>query len=267
MAAAPGPQSGPRSAVSGSGMRATDVLIALIDRPEVGVSELSRIFGWSKSAAHRALATLAASGFVTLDPESRRYRLGPTALRLGLAALARADLHRLALPHLRRLRDRTGETATVTVLSDDERVYVDQVESGHPVRQIIEVGTRAPLYVGASSKAMLAHLPDERREHVLEQGAGAPKADGSQVNADALRRELEVIRSRGFAISRGERVAGAASVAAPVFGHDAAVLGSISIAGVTARQSAADLEALGPLVREAALALSHELGWHPPPED
>ncbi len=67
-------------------------------------------------------------------------------------------------------------------------------------------------------------------------------------------------------MSRGERVAGAASVAAPVFGHDDAVLGSISIAGVTVRQSVADLEALGPLVREAALALSRELGWHPPPE-
>lgn len=255
-----------RSAVSGSGTRATEVLALLIDRPDVGVSEVSRTLGWSKSAAHRALATLAATGFVTLDPETRRYRLGPTALRLGLAALARADLHRLALPHLRRLRDRTGETATVTVLSDDERVYVDQVESGHPVRQIIEVGTRAPLYLGASSKAMLAHLPVERREHVLAGAIGASKADGSKLDTDVLRRDLDIIRSRGFAISRGERVAGAASVAAPVFGHDAGVLGSISIAGVTARQSAADLEALGPLVRDAALALSHELGWHPAPE-
>lgn len=268
-AAGPSPAAAPatrRGGVSGSGLRITDVLIALIDRPEVGVSELSRRFGWSKSAAHRALATLATHGFVALDPESRRYRLGPTALRLGLAALARADLHRLALPHLRRLRDQTGETATLTVLSGDERVYLDQVESGHPVRQIIEIGTRAPLYLGASSKALLAHLPAARREQVLAQAAGAARADGTPLDPAALRRELALIAARGFAISRGERVTGAASVAAPVFGH-AGVLGSISIAGVTVRQSVADLETLGPLVRDTARALSRELGWHPAAAD
>lgn len=251
----------------GSASRAIDVLIALIDSPDVGVSELSRRYGWTKSATHRALATLAAAGFVVNDAERRRYRLGPTALRLGLAAVARAELHRLALPHLRALRDRTGETATVTVLNDDdERVYVDQVESGHPVRQIIEVGTRSPLYLGASSKAMLAHLPEARQERVLATARGSLRADGIPLDVAALREELAVIRARGFAVSRGERVAGAASVAAPVFGHEADVVGSVSIAGVTVRQSVADLEALGPLVRETALTISRELGWHPTPE-
>ena len=253
------------SLAAGSASRAIAILVALIDSPDVGVSELSREFGWTKSATHRALAALAAAGFVAIDPEHRRYRLGPTALRLGLAALARAELHRLALPHLRALRDRTGETATATVLSGDDRVYVDQIESGHPVRQIIEVGSRAPLYLGASSKAMLAFLSEARREQVLEQASGARKADGSRVDADVLRRELDVIRSCGYAISRGERVAGAASVAAPVFGHDSDVVGSISVAGVTVRQSVTDLEGLGPLVRETALALSRELGWHAAP--
>lgn len=259
-------ESAARSArVAGSASRAIDVLIALIDSPDVGVSELSRRHGWTKSATHRALATLAAAGFVVNDAERRRYRLGPTALRLGLAAVARAELHRLALPHLRALRDRTGETATVTVLNDDERVYVDQVESGHPVRQIIEVGTRSPLYLGASSKAMLAYLPEARRERVLATAGGSTRANGTRLDVDALRDELDVIRARGFAVSRGERVAGAASVAAPVFGPEAEIVGSISIAGVTVRQSVADLEALGPLVRETALTISRELGWHPAP--
>ena len=254
----------PRSVgVAGSASRAIDVLTALIDSPDVGVSELSRRYGWTKSATHRALTTLAAAGFVVNDTWRHRYRLGPTALRLGLAAVARAELHRLALPHLRALRDRTGETATVTVLTDDERVYIDQVESGHTVRQIIEVGTRSPLYLGASSKAMLAYLPDAHQERVLATAAGSRRADGSALDVDALRDELRVIRARGFAVSCGERVAGAASVAAPVFGHEAEVVGSISIAGVTVRQSVADLEAMGPLVRETALTISRELGWHP----
>lgn len=251
-----------RRAESSTVARATQVLTALIDAPDVGVSELSRRFGWPKSVTHRVLTTLTSAGFLIREPERHRYRLGPTVLRLGFAALARADLHRLSLPHLRTLRDRTGETATVTVLSDDERVYVDQVESSHPVRQIIEAGTRAPLYLGASSKAILAHLPPDRQAQILELAAQATRADGTPLDVAALAAELPTIRGRGFAVSRGERIAGAASVAAPIFGHRGNVIGSISVAGVTVRLSTVDLEAIGPLVRSTAEALSRELGWH-----
>lgn len=251
-----------RRAESSTVARATQVLTALIDVPDVGVSELSRRFGWPKSVTHRVLTTLVSAGFLILEPERRRYRLGPIVLRLGLAALARADLHRLALPHLRALRERTGETSTATVLSDDERVYVDQVESSHPVRQIIEAGTRAPLYLGASSKAILAYLPAARQARILEHAAHATRADGTPVDVAALTAELPTIRARGFAVSRGERIAGAASVAAPIFGHGGDVIGSISVASVTVRLSTADLEAFGPLVRSTAEALSRELGWH-----
>lgn len=255
-----------RSSRSGSSVveRALDVLLALIDAPDVGVTELSRQLGWPKSVTHRVLTSLGTRGFVSPDPETRRYRLGPAALRLGLAALSRADLHRLAIPHLRSLRDQTGETATLTVLSDNERVYIDQVESPHPVRQTIEVGTRAPLYVGASSKAMLAFLPLARREAIVARADGSYRADGSRITAAALRDELALISRRGFAISLGERVHGAASVASPVFDRRGEVVGSMSIAGVAFRQDATALERLGPAVRDEARRLSAELGWGSP---
>jgi DNA-binding IclR family transcriptional regulator len=81
------------------------VLVALTDAPDVGVSELGRRFGWPKSVAHRVLNTLADAGLVATDPRTHRYRLGPAALRLGLAAIARADVHRSAVPHLHALPD------------------------------------------------------------------------------------------------------------------------------------------------------------------
>ncbi len=247
--------------------RAADVLIALTDRPDVGVTELSRRFGWSKSVAHRVLTTLTESGLLTLDPATHRYALGPAGLRLGLAALARADVHRLAVPHLHALRKRTGETATLTLLSGDTRLYVDQVESTHAVRQSIQVGSRAPLYVGGSSKAILAFLPPHHRERILASAAGASRADGSPIDVAALRAELEVIRSIGYAISQAERLVGATSVAAPIFDAKGQVVGSMSVAGVTVRQDRQALELLGPIVRAEASALSRELGWAPPRDE
>lgn len=247
---------------SSSARRVVDILEAFLDgRPDLGVSELSRELGWPKSVVHRILATLVEAGFVSADPASRRYRLGPKALRLGLSALAQVDVRRLALPHLWALRERTGETATLSILSGVERLYVEQVESAHPVRQTIEVGGHAPLYLGASGKAILAFLPAEQRAAVLARAKGARRADGAPLDLDQLRAELETIRQRGYAVSRSERIAGATSVAAPVFDHAGAVIGSMSAAGVTVRQDLAALEALGPLVRAAAAALSAELGW------
>jgi hypothetical protein len=117
------------AALSSTVKRAADVLQALTDTAEVGVSELSRQLGWPKSVTHRVLTTLAHSGLVAVDASTHRYRLGPAALRLGLAAIARADVHRLAIPHLSALRDTTGETATLTLLSGDHRLYVEVVES------------------------------------------------------------------------------------------------------------------------------------------
>lgn len=252
-----------QAATSSAVRRAADVLAALTDHSDVGVSELSRRFGWPKSVTHRVLSTLADAGLVAPDPSTRRYRLGPAALRLGLAALARSDVHRLALPHLRALRERTGETATLTFLSGETRLYVDQVESRHPVRQSIKLGSHAPLYVGANSKAMLAFLPADLQRSVLASAAGATRADGSPVDVPGLRAELEAIRSLGYAVSQGERIAGATSVAAPIFDAKGDVVGSMSVAGVTVRQDRAALEELGPIVRAEARALSAELGWAP----
>jgi DNA-binding IclR family transcriptional regulator len=254
------------AAISSSIRRAADVLTALTDDPDVGVSELGRRFGWPKSVAHRVLVTLADAGLVAADPQTRRYRLGPAALRLGLAALDRADVHRLAVPHLHALRDRTGETTTLTLLSGETRLYVDQVESSHPVRQAIQIGSHAPLYIGGSSKAMLAFLPPERIAHVLASAAGVVRIDGLPLDVPALRSELARIRAVGYAISQGERIAGATSVAAPIFDGRGEVVGSMSVAGVTIRQDRAALEALGPIVRAEARALSVELGWTPPAE-
>ncbi len=242
-------------------VRAARVLGTITDDASVGISELSRRFGWPKSVTHRVLATLADTGLVAVDPETRRYRLGPAAVRLGLAALARADVHRLALPHLAILRERTGETTTLTLLSGESRLYVAQLESCHAVRQTIQVGSSAPLYLGGSSKAILAFLSPGQQERVLASAAGAHQADGSAIDIEMLRAELRSIRERGFAFSQGERIVGATSVAAPIFDSAGAVIGSMSVAGVTVRQDRARLEALGPLVAAEADALSHELGW------
>jgi DNA-binding IclR family transcriptional regulator len=228
--------------------RVADVLEAFLDGPaDMGVTELARRLGCSKSVVHRILIALVDTGFLASDPVTRRYRLGPKARRLGQARHEHDDLRTEVLPYLRRIRERTGETATFSVLTGGARVYVEQVESQHTVRQTVRVGEEAPLHRGASGKSILAFLP----ESLVPTDARRPD----------LLAELRRVRRLGYAVSHGERIAGAASVAAPVFDHAGTVIGSISIAGVIARSTPRRDAVFGKIVRSEAAEFSKALGW------
>jgi DNA-binding IclR family transcriptional regulator len=164
---------------------------------------------------------------------------------------------------LRELAAETTETATLSLLVGDHRIYAEQVESAHPVRQSVAIGATATLHLGASGKAMLAFLPPQRVAAILRQAAQSTqlRADGTPVDIPALCTELEDIRQRGFATSHSERVLGAASAAAPVHDHHGDVIASVSVAGVTVRHGPDHLLHFGGLAKLCAERLSAELGY------
>lgn len=251
------------SNVSGTeaAVRVADVLRMFTDGPAaVGVSEIARQLGLSKAVVHRILQSLASRSFVQIDAKKREYRLGPAAVALGARALRDLDLRRAARPVLRRLRDETGETTTLSELVQSSRVYLDQFESAQEIKMTVELGRPHPLHAGASSRAILAYLPDERVNQVLRSGLPALTPKTPRTAAE-LRRQLSAIRHRGYATSLGERQAGAGSVAAPVFGIDGDVVGAISVCGPVSRFDPRTRERYAPLVRAAAEEASRALGW------
>jgi DNA-binding IclR family transcriptional regulator len=243
-------------------------LIAVLDaflaaRGELGVTELAGRLGLAKSVIHRLVSALSAAGYLAHNPSTRRYRLGPKTIRLGLVALGHLEVCERARPWLIALAAETGETATLSILDGAQRVYVDQVESSQPVRQSIQFGRQTPLYIGASGKAMLAFLPAARSSPLIREAIGlrVRQANGSALDESTLLRDLDEVRQRGFAISVSERILGAASAAAPILDHHGEVVACISVASVTVRHDRADLLRFGPRVREYAQRISTELGY------
>jgi DNA-binding IclR family transcriptional regulator len=244
--------------------RVTAVLDAFLEADgDLGVTELAAQLGLAKSVIHRVVSALADAEYLAHDVATRRYSLGSKAVRLGLVAVGQMRIRERALPYLRELAAETGETATLSLLVGDHRVYAEQVESAHHVRQSVGIGATAALHLGASGKAMLAFLPPSRVVAILRQARQlAPRrADGSPVDLRRLGKDLEEIRKRGFATSQSERVLGAASAAAPVYDHHGDVVASISVAGVTVRHGAEDLQRFGGLAKRSAERLSAELGY------
>ncbi|MDI2124972.1 IclR family transcriptional regulator [Yinghuangia seranimata] len=242
--------------------RALDVLLLFgrIGRPDLGVTEIAQELGITKGAVHRILTALRSRRLVTADPVTRRYALGPAAVALGRAYLARTDLRMVAAPELRRLADECGETATLSVRRGDTRLYVDQVLPTSELRIEVSVGAPYPLHAGASSKAILAFLSDDEIDAYLGQARLEALTARTVTNAAALRKEIAQIRKRGYATSVSERQEGAAAVAAPVLDHDGCVIAVISLAGpqFRFRQRLAEC---APVVVEAAGRLSAEFGY------
>ena len=149
--------------------RAADVLtlFARADEPTLGVTEIAQALGLSKAAVHRILASLRSRSFVELDEDTRRYSLGPASFELGLSYLARIDVRALAAPELAWLSRETQETATLSVLAGDGRIYVDQVTPPREIVMSVPLGQRFPLHAGSSSKALLAFLPNSEVEDYL----------------------------------------------------------------------------------------------------
>jgi DNA-binding IclR family transcriptional regulator len=239
--------------------RAADVLALFAEAgPTLGVTEIAHKLGLSKTVVYRVLASFRAKGFVDFDEATRRYAMGPMVLTLGLTYLDRIDVRALAREAMRRLSDETTETATLSVRSGWTRVYVDQVTPTRDIKMVVPLGRPYPLHAGGSSKALLAFLSREEQDTYLEMPLAA-LTPITVTEPDKLRKELAAIRQRGFAVSMGERQAGAGAVAAPVLGADGRPVASMSICGPIERFRG-EVEAAATLLLESTDTISHQLG-------
>ncbi|MFD0593216.1 IclR family transcriptional regulator [Catellatospora coxensis] len=116
------------------------------------------------------------------------------------------------------------------------------------------------MHAGGSSKAFLAFLPDSEVDAYLDRHPLQPLTDKTVTDPAKLRKELAAIRKRGYATSLGERQAGAASIAAPVFDHDGHVVAVLSVAGPAARFKPEGSGNAQELVAAAA-RISEQLGY------
>jgi IclR family transcriptional regulator, acetate operon repressor len=241
--------------------RAVQILRCFTPRtPVLGISEIARATGLSTSTTHRLLAALQENRLVR-QAADRRYTLGPLLVQLARSGVASTTLRDAALPVMTGLRDAVDETVGLhELLPSDHRAVLDQVESHQPLRRTYtEFGVPIPLTYGAPGKIMLALLPAERRETVLNEPIEAVTPT-TITDVTALRAELDRDREQRFAVSLAERVPGIRTAAAPVFDHTGAVIGSLSVSGPEVRMPEERLRELGPRVRDAAWTVAENLG-------
>ncbi|MDQ1604536.1 MAG: IclR family transcriptional regulator, acetate operon repressor [Actinomycetota bacterium] len=229
--------------------RALDLLEALAeaDRP-VGVSELATATSLPFGTAHRLLRSLVARGYARQDSD-RKYAPGAVLFRLG--SVAQRSMGRSARPYLARLVELSGETANLAVRDGDQVVYLAQAPSPHALRMFAEVGRHVHAHCTAVGKVLLADLSADERDGVVGRAGLPRRTDTTITRPEVLGRELERVRSGGFALDNGEEEPGVRCVAVPV-GEPGAVIASLSVSGPTERMQRVDLGSLVPRMRRVA---------------
>jgi IclR family acetate operon transcriptional repressor len=235
--------------------RVLDLLTALerFSRP-ASLTEISGATGLHKATAQRLLMTLERRGFV--QKERGLYQLGLAIVPLSRAFLSGNSLVKSALPVLEELVTITGETASLYVRHAEERILIQRVESPSPLRFVLRVGERQPIYSGSTGQVLCAAMPEEQLRELLDRIGEIRLANGKTLTEEEIYARLEQVRRQGFAVSVDERLVGISSVAAPIVHPDMGVIASVVVTGPSSRLTAEKIADLSNEVRRAARDIS-----------
>ena len=205
-----------------------------VEKPELGISEISRMLGLQKSTVHNILSTFAKCGYVTQNAQNNKYRLGLKFLHMSYIVSSNQGLRDIFLPALNSISRETREVCYFGILDDFEVLYI---EAAYPstfqqTRNIL--GERAPLYCTGLGKAMMAFLPEE----ALQKALSAPRTRytvNTMTEEAALRRQLAEIRQNGYSVDNMEHEFGICCVGVPVFGASGEVIAAVSVSGPSPR--------------------------------
>jgi DNA-binding IclR family transcriptional regulator len=256
-----------------AGMQLLDRALTILelfepDRPEWTTTEAARSLELPIPTTHRILAALEAAGYVSRDPFTKRFSLGPASLELGRRAESVIDLHRLARSLLERLAELTDETALMTVLTEgrDGAICSLRIESSHPLGLSVEPDRVLPLHAGAMQRALLAFLPDEHISHVLETPL-VRLCRSTITDPDELRLKIDEVRARGWAISFEETDPDVWGIAVPMIGADGSPVAALGLAAPRGRLHADDVRQQLAALGEEAGQLAERLGYAVPELD
>ena len=245
-------------------IRSMDLLNLFLVHTKLSVNDMIRLSGIPKSSVHRMIASLADMGLLHKDQDGQ-YELGLLFLQFGNLVAERLDIRHVAAAEMQRLRDEIGEAVHLAVRDGDSSMYIEKLDTDHPVRLFTKIGRRAPLYAGASSRILLAFMPEEEREEYLSEVELKPIGPGTIVSLAKLRETLAASRESGCSFSISELENYTAELCAPIFDHTGRMAAGLSIAGPEGRFGEDRRPELIRKVKQAAHEISLKLGYGGPP--
>lgn len=241
--------------------RALVMMEHLLDHPQGrSASELSDDLGFSKNSVFRITMTLLHHQFLIRD-ENKRFRLSKKLLLMGCRSFGETRFIEHALDIMRACRNEIKESVFIGTLVENEGVVIEQVLGSHPFKFTIDIGARMPIHCAAPCKAILAYLPTSERAIIIKNAPFKRYNENTITSRRAYAKELDDVKSCGFALDRAEQIHGAHCVAAPVFDQYGHPIAAIWTTGPSDRIPTDYFDELGAIMRKYADTISQRMGY------
>lgn len=233
-------------------------------RTSLTMTEVVSLLKLNKSTVFRLLSTLETMGYLSRDPESRRYRPSLKVLHLGYMVINSLEVRQVARPHLECLAREVEETVSLCVLDGNHVIYVDRVRNKSIVGVMLKVGSRIPSHCATVGKVLLADFTPDELDLYLK-GAELTQCTSRTISdREALLAELVQARQRGYAICDGELAAGLRAAGAPIYNHQKKAIAAINVTGSSTTITIKRLKKIiVPAVVRTAAQISFALGYPP----
>jgi IclR family acetate operon transcriptional repressor len=223
------------------------------------LKDVSSHTGFNKSTAYRSLVHLERAGYLVRN-NSNAYVLGMKFIEIATRGNWVEGIRSVAWPFLVGLRRRVGETVNLAVLQTDAVLYAEVLESPHDLRLVSTPGMRRPIHSTALGKVLVASLPEAEQERLIAAIPLKRQTPRTITSLPRLRKELALVRERGYALDDEEAISGARCIAAPVLDSHQRGVAAVSITGPVNRISKANIPSLAQAVMSTAEAISMRAG-------
>lgn len=238
-----------------------DIIEVVRDLDGASLQEIDEHIGLSRGTIHTYLSTLVDCKFLVRDGDT--YQLGYRFITMGEYVRNTTDLYTAGQEKVDRLAEETGEYVHLVIEDDGREVAIYERQGQRTVGTNYHLKMRETpqsLHNSASGKAVLAHLPEERVEAIIDEQGLKRQTKNTIVDRDRLWAELETIRERGYATNDEEEIRGLRAVGAPVIDSSEEVVGAVSLTAPTSRLQGEQFESEVPeLVTETANLIEVDL--------
>ncbi len=237
------------------------ILDYIVNSPKaLSATEIAKKFGMSVSNAFKYLATLQEFGFLVKNSD-KTYMPGFKLVEYGSIILKKIKLRDIAHPHLVELLEKTNQTVHLVLKEGAKGVYIEKLESAHSLPMLSRIGMSMPLYSTSFGKAILAFLPEEELSFYFETEVFEKKTANTITDPDKIKKELDRVRERGYAIDNEENELGIRCIGAPIFNHEGYPVGAVSISGPSSRITDTWISQYALSVVKCAEDISRKLGY------
>ncbi len=210
-------------------------------RPKLTIAEAGKLTNLDRATVRRCLLTLADLGYA--DYDGKFFALTPKVLRLGHAYLSATPLPLIIQPYLDQLSEKSGQSASASVLDGVEVVYIARASQKRVMSINLSPGSRLPAYCASMGRVLLAAMPETEARGVLDRSELKANTPLTKTDPDVLMEELRRVRSEGYAIIDQELELGLCSIAVPVENDRGRVVAAINIGAPAAHVPAAGMVA------------------------